>query len=389
MDLLHQDPLSYMTGKSNPYPELTKILGGKSAVLFPAGYWLVPGYEECKQISADQKNFSVKCRNKIVPYLLGMDPPEHIFARKKAGKLFSKININRLHELSIELSEKFSTAFVDQKIDFVERYAFSLPTQIIGFLLGVKDTEQSQFNHWVKFLMLAPSGLHKKVISFVHYDKIISEIDTFFLHKLDYHELSSTERPMIYDWYFQMNEESRITKNDFLDFVKTLMVAGIVTVTCFISNTLIAFYNHPELWKLAQNKPSILVKILEESLRFEAPIMHSNQTTLNQVQVGDAVIPSGQQVIAFFGMANRDSQIYEDPHLFNPFRKETVKHLSFGYGPHVCMGANLARLIAVSAYTALLEKYDSFKLEVEVEQIEWIASSYLRGPIKLPVRFKL
>ncbi len=380
MDLLHQTPLSYFTGRTNPYPEMTQILDGKSAVLFPAGYWLVPGYEDCKQISADQKNFSVKCRNKTVPYLLGMDPPEHIFARKQAGKLFSKNNINRLIELSKELAEKISLTFVDQKIDFVESYAFSLPAQVMGFLLGIKESEQAQFNQWVKFLMLAPALLLNKVMSFERFNKIISEIDSFYLKKLEIYKLHSAERPIAYDWYFQLDEETRLTKKDFLNFARSLMFAGIVTSTCFISNTLIAFNNHPDFWKLSQENPSFLEKVLEESLRFESPVVHSSQTTINEFQLGDIIIPSNQHVISFYGMANRDPRVFEDPHLFNPLRKESGKHLSFGNGPHACM-------VAVSAYTSLLEKYNSFKLEVEVEQIEWIASTNLRGPVNLPVRF--
>jgi cytochrome P450 len=379
-------PVLYPVGKEDPYPSLSKLIDAK-VTWAPKGYWLISGYEACRQVSMDQINFSVKPRNKVVPYLLGMDPPKHLFARKQAAQLFSRKTVQDLSLFSRELSLSMCEKIKNQNVDFVETIAFALPARTIGHFLGVTQVEQPQFNRWVQLLMYAPASMKSGLLSFSRFEKINGEIDRFFLKKLEGHRGSSDERPPLYQWFHDQANGDISFESDFLKLVRTLMFAGIATVSCFISNTLRALQRDAELWRQIQEDLSVLPRVLEESLRHEPPVPHSHQTTVNEVEVGGLVIPPNQYIIPFFALANRDPSVFKDPHTFNPLRSDAGKHLSFGVGPHACMGAHLARMMATNLFSSLSHHFSHFQFEVEIEKIDWLAMTYLRGPRTLPVRF--
>jgi cytochrome P450 len=379
-------PILYSVGKEDPYPELSKLIDAK-VTRIQRGYWLISSYEACRQVSMDQINFSVKCRNKVVPYLLGMDPPKHLFARKQAAQLFSRETVQELSLYSRELSLSMCMKIKNQSVDFVDTIAFALPARTIGHFLGVTQDEQPQFNRWVQLLMYAPASMKSGLLSFSRFEKINGEIDRFFLKKLESHRGTSDERPPLYQWFHDQATGDPVLEQDFLKLVRTLMFAGIATVSCFISNTLRALQRDPELWRQIQQDLSFLPKVLEESLRHDPPVPHSEQTTVYEVEVGGVVIPPNQNIIPFFALANRDSSVFKDPHVFNPLRSDSGKHLSFGVGPHACMGAHLARMMATNLFSSLSHQFSHFQFEVEIEKIDWLAMTYLRGPRTLPVRF--
>lgn len=382
-------PLLYAVGKQDPYPALSKLINAK-VMQVPAGYWLISGYQECRQVIMDQTNFSVKCRNKIAPHLLGMDPPEHLLARKRAATLFTRPTIEHLSSFSREVSARICAIVKNKRIDFVETVAFSLPAQTIGHFLGVKQNEQLQFNRWVQFLMYAPVSMETGLLSFSRFEKVNEEIDNFFLHKIRLFKKCTDDDdcPPLYRWFEAQTMEDSLLEDEFLRLVRTLMFAGIATVSCFISNTLRALQRDPELWHRIKEEPSFLPSVLEESLRYDAPVPHSEQISQREVEVGGVVIPPNQSVIPFFALANRDPSIFEHPHVFDPLRKDRGKHLSFGLGAHACMGANLARMMASDLFTILSDEFSNFQFDVEIDQIEWLATSYLRGPKVLAVRFE-
>ena len=148
-----------------------------------------------------------------------------------------------------------------------------------------------------------------------------------------------------------------------------------------------ALHREPRLWEQIKSTPSKLPELLEESLRFDAPVPHSEQFTIREIEVGGIRIPPNQKVMAFIALANRDPDIFKAPHQFNPERQNANKHLSFGAGPHACLGAHLARMIATHLFISLSEQFSHFELQVGPNEIDWLATTFLRGPRKLPVRF--
>ena len=379
------NPLQYPIGRENPYPQLARHIHGK--VTKTAGdYWLISGYEECRQVLFDTTNLSVKCRNKVLPYLLGMDPPKHPQARKRVAKLFSKETVQDLSTFSQKLSRETLSKANDQCICFADTFAFALPAQTIGHFLGVEKKEQAQFNRWIQFLMLAPSSMASGLLSFPLLDVVNSKIDRFFINKLSKAKADSTPAH-IYQWFHEQSVDGELTEAELLKLIRTLMFAGVVTVSCFISNTLRALHREPRLWEQIKSTPSKLPELLEESLRFDAPVPHSEQFTIREIEVGGIRIPPNQKVMAFIALANRDPDIFKAPHQFNPERQNANKHLSFGAGPHACLGAHLARMIATHLFISLSEQFSHFELQVGPNEIDWLATTFLRGPRKLPVRF--
>jgi len=186
MDLFKQSPIQFPVGRDAPYSELSKLID-TPVLKTPAGYWLISSYQGCRQVSMDQTNLSVKCRNSIVPHLLGMDPPEHLFARKRAASLFSKTTIQSLSRFSHDYTEMTCSRIKNTRVDFVETLAFAIPARTIGFFLGVDETEQAQFNKWVQWLMLAPALTQANIVSHARAEKVNQEIDRFFVKKVEHY----------------------------------------------------------------------------------------------------------------------------------------------------------------------------------------------------------
>ena len=132
----------------------------------------------------------------------------------------------------------------------------------------------------------------------------------------------------------------------------SIWVAALDTTSCLISNMLSAFADHPDQWQRLRENPSLVGSAVEESLRFDSPIRAFFRTTTDDTVLCGVPIPFGSRVATIFGSANRDPAVFNEPDTFDIGRQPNP-HLSFGASIHLCLGAPLARLEAVTLLEAL------------------------------------
>jgi len=164
-------------------------------------------------------------------------------------------------------------------------------------------------------------------------------------------------------------------------------VAGHDTTTSLIGNGTVALLLHPEQRDALVADPALLPHALEEILRWDAPVPHSTfRYTTRDVTIGGTVIPAFAQVIISLAAANRDSSRYGDPQSFDINRADT-SHLAFGHGIHHCLGARLARLEGVIAFSTLHIRFPAMRLAVPRSELRWNHGDglVLRGLSELPV----
>jgi cytochrome P450 len=147
-----------------------------------------------------------------------------------------------------------------------------------------------------------------------------------------------------------------------------------------IANGVWLFAHNPDQWDLVREDPTLIPAAINEILRMEAPIQDFSRYVARDYDLDGVLLPEGSRAIAFYGAANRDERKFADPDRFD-VRRNPVGHMSFGAGPHMCMGMNLAKLEMRSLFTALAQKVKRFRIEEE----QRLLHNILRGFSKLIV----
>ena len=162
-----------------------------------------------------------------------------------------------------------------------------------------------------------------------------------------------------------------------------LLVAGHETTTNLIGNGVLALLRHPDQMKLLQERPELIDSATDEFLRFDGAAPGMTRVALEDVELVHGTIPKGQVAFGIAHAANRDEAVFEDPDRFDITRPNANKNRAFGHGPHVCIGAALARLETKVAVSALVTRYPNMALVTN--DLDWIHGLAVRGATSIPV----
>lgn len=139
---------------------------------------------------------------------------------------------------------------------------------------------------------------------------------------------------------------------------------------------------HPDQYDLIRANPALIPLAVEEQLRITTPIQNLYRYTRADYRIGDVTIPDGSRVLLSFGAANRDPRAFDDPDEYRADR-DPRKHIAFGYGAHMCLGAPLARMEAQAVLRQLVTRVARI---TAAGPTRWSSHSSLRGPTHLPIR---
>jgi cytochrome P450 len=163
-----------------------------------------------------------------------------------------------------------------------------------------------------------------------------------------------------------------------------LLFAGHETTRNLLGNGLLALLRHPAQWQRLKDTPTLMPTALKELLRYDRPVQYTGRRVRGGVEMHGRLLRKGQLAIALIGAANRDPARFSDPDRLDITRNEG-NHLSFGYGPHVCIGATLTYLEAEIAFNSLIKRLPDLRLVDETPC--WSLNAVYRGLTMLPVRF--
>jgi cytochrome P450 len=171
-----------------------------------------------------------------------------------------------------------------------------------------------------------------------------------------------------------------LTEDELVASAVTLVAAGHETTTNLIANTLVALAGNPSVQDLAISSDVAAGRVVDEVLRFDAPVQLTAREASEDLVVAHEAISHGDRVVLLWGSANRDPATFQCPDAFDPGRPERLSALSFGVGPHHCPGSGLARMQAAMAVRALLQAVGPIRLSQEPS---WRNSFAFRGPATL------
>ena len=171
-------------------------------------------------------------------------------------------------------------------------------------------------------------------------------------------------------------EGDRLTVDEMYSTCVLVLVAGHETTTRLISNGVYTLLQHRDQLEKLKRDPELMSNAVEEMLRYEPPVQLMPRYALDDTEFYGKKIKKNQLIVPIIASANRDPTANENPDIFDITRKN-IKHISFGYGPHLCLGLNLARLEAKIAFNMLFERFPN--LTLADQEIVWTPIPLVRG----------
>jgi len=266
-----------------------------------------------------------------------------------------------------------------EPFDAVEDLAIPLPVTIIAEMLGVEPERRADFKRWSDTVIHFSTGSGR---SNRFSDEFVDAM-TGLIRYLRKVARARRERPtddLVSTLVTSQEGEVGLTNYEVVLFVTLLLVAGNETTTNLIGNAVNALLDHPDQLARVVSDPSLVPSLVEETLRYDAPVQLIFRNATRDTEIAGTPIPEGSWVVPILGSANRDERRFEDPDRFDVGRNPQG-HLGFGFGKHFCLGASLARLEATAALEALIPLLAGVRRSERRPAL--IDSFLVRGPSRL------
>ncbi|WP_020573799.1 cytochrome P450 [Actinopolymorpha alba] len=364
-----------------------------------SGLWNVYGHPEALRILNDPATFSSDTSRLFSDTidksfnegnLVQMDAPEHRKLRRLVSHAFTPKIVADLEPRIAGLTHELLDAVADQdEIELVADLAYPLPVIVIAELLGVPSSDRHLFKQWVGALFENRPDISLKRDS-EELERELAEQMGQLQEMLDYLRDHAAERrrrprPDLLTGLVQAEVDGeRLTDNEVVNFANLLLIAGHITTTMLLGNTVLCLDLNPHQAARIRADRSMVPAAIEESLRVLSPFSLLGRSTSAEVEIAGQPVPADQLLMVWIGAANRDPRQFAHPEVFDPSR-DPNPHLGFGRGVHFCLGAPLARLEGRIALNILLDRFPALRTDPD-NPPTFIPSAELTGVKALPLR---
>lgn len=363
---------------------------GVARVYNDANLSAVRGHRFFDQYSAEVKAQLREFADIFERWVVFLDPPEHGLWRKAMIAGFTATRVKQMRPLVNECIEQLLDAADDTgTIDFIQQFCFPLPIAVVGRLMGVRPDVRERFVEWVKDIaaffgnpgasveagrkaQVAMLALHEYFRELVA-ERITNPCDDVISIMIDVVRNAEPKHA----------EADRLIREKLPTQCTGLVFGGLETTANLIGNGLYALFNQPDQLELLVRNPMLSSPAAMEAVRYDTPGQFSTRIAGKECEFLGQTLKPGQLVVGLVGSANRDERAFTDPDAFKIERRDTVTTISFGNGPHYCMGAQLALLEATLAFEKIVRRFP--KIRPAVERVEWTHNVNLRGIRALPV----
>lgn len=365
------------------------------------GLWNVYGHPEALRVLGDPGTFSSDTMRVLPPNLLGgrkdlqegnlvqMDEPEHRKLRRLVSEAFTPKVVADLEPRIRALTHALLDAAAQRgRLELVADLAYPLPVIVIAELLGVPASDRDLFKEWVD-RMLQFSGQFSLVEQSAEQRRALDTALEQRKHLTDYLAAHAAERrrqpreDLLTRLVEAEVDGERLRDNEVVNFANVLLIAGHITTTMLLGNTVLCLDAHREHLARVRADHGLLPATIEESLRFLSPFAVLGRATTAAVELGGETIPQDKLVMVWIAAANRDPRAFADPDVFDPTR-EPNPHVAFGRGIHFCLGAPLARLEGRVALEILVDRFPHLRLDPTARP-EFLQNPNMTGVRKLPL----
>jgi cytochrome P450 len=312
--------------------------------------------------------------------LIFEDPPTHTIHRRLLSRAFSPRRVAELEPKIREFCARSLDPFVgSDRLDFITDFGSKMPMQVIGMLLGIPEADQESVREYVDNNLRTKEGEPMQVReNFVTGEMFGDYIEWRAAHPSDdiMTELLNVE------FTDETGTERKLTRQELLTYLEVVAGAGNETTNRLIGWTAKLLSEHPDQRSRLVEDRSLIPNAIEEILRYEPPGPHVGRCVAREdIVLHGVTVPAGSALLFLIGSANRDDRRFPDGDRFD-ITRDDGRHITFGNGIHLCLGAALARLEGSIALDEILSRFPDW--EVDLENAKLSPTSTVRGFETLP-----
>jgi cytochrome P450 len=398
----------------------------KSVLNWPTGpgYWAVLRYADVKQVLRDHARFSshlggTQIRDPRTPQdlafvqqmMLNMDPPDHSRLRRLLAKAFTPRATAALEATIHARARRIVADVADRgEGDFVRDIGAELPLLTLAEVMGVPESDRALLHDWANRVIgyqdedyaasdtlditsATPMALRARAVrpqpdaqGRMPDPRTRAGLIDLYTYA---HELANYKRRHPGDDVMSIllqaeDEGGKITTAEFENMFFLFAVAGNETTRNGIPGGMYCLLEHPDEYRRLLSDRTLLSSAVEEMLRYWPPVLHFRRTATRDSELNGQLIRAGQKVVVYHVSANRDPDVFPDPHRFDVGRSPN-EHLSFGSGVHACLGAPLARMQMRAIFSEIFDQLGELEPAGPPARL---VSNFQLGLKRLPVRWK-
>lgn len=386
------------------WPLLAKLRREGAVAPIAGGMQYVARHAECRGVLRDTEAFSnaagMKAPGVEIPFedrILGeLDPPQHTAVRR--------VMVTALTPKVVHAAEPFIRGTAEGLLDgvtvpgtadLVPSFSVPLPNRVTVHLLGFPAEDADQIASWAGALMVSEFPRTNRTDRGEGFAGAFPEFAGYIDGKI-HHRIHAIEHGRdvpddVLTRLVQLEVDgARLTRRQLRALTRNLITGGLTTTSQLLGNLLYELLRSPALEQAVRADTGALENAVEESLRLAPPILFVARGCVRDTPVGGTDVQAGQRVVVGTGSANRDEQLFDDGDTFRVDRPNAAEHLTFGYGPHVCPGAALARVVARIGIAAFLDRFPAGSVRlVDGYEFENVPTFFEIGPRRLPVETTL
>lgn len=371
--------------KGHPYTAYTQMRQNAPVMWHPIegseGFWALTRYDDIRAANLNAAVFSSQKGGILMTYLdaarrhpllhraaldtmICLDPPHHFKLRREHMSYFTAGYVAELRKkVDIEVARLLDLAAAKgREFDLVENVSAHLPLFTLCEILGIPEADRPKIIEWMEMLELAQYTLEQEELGNIDPAQImrfLTEVQALF----DYgqHILKARRKEPKKDLLSAIANveiDGALLPDEYLDGSWLLIVfAGNDTTRNSISGTMRLLTEFAQEKQKLLDDPALIPNMTHEAIRMVSPVIYMRRTATQDTDIRGQSIAKGEKVLMYYGAANRDAEVFENPDVFDVTRANAKDHLAFGIGPHVCLGQRVANMQLESAYRQILARF--------------------------------
>jgi cytochrome P450 len=340
------------------------------------------GSSKLRLLSEEEKEMYAQVIHFESRYLSRMNGETHRRVRSAAQRAFTPKRIVELRERTQRICDDLLDELAEQETPDLLQWATRLPLLVIMEMMNAPHEHADMLKEWGDAVN-APGGQMPTRPEAVRaaYDGAHAYRD--YVRELAAAHRRNPDNSTLVGALLDASGTDQIDDEELVAMYVLLLFAGHETTANMFGNGLFALLQHRDQWERLRDDPSLLGTTVEEVLRYDSPVQFFIKGTLEEQQLGDATIPPDTYVIVANGAANRDPRVFADPDDLDIGRRPNDQ-MSFGYGVHFCIGANVARMEGEIGFGTLTRRFPELELARPAGDYRYRPVYSLRGLNELP-----
>lgn len=308
----------------------------------------------------------------------------HVRLRKLVGKAFTPRRTEAIRPRVEELTDQLLGALQvsaerGEVVDLRENFAYPLPARIVADLIGMEEAERVATAKVIDMMVDTTVSPEQAQATLAGWRDAMSR-----------HIKRKTEHPgedITSDLIAARADGTSLSEVELTDTIFAILGAGSETTINFFDNAITALLSHPEQLEAVRSGRRTWDDVIDEVLRYQSPLAHLPlRYAVDDLELGGVSIRKGDPILVNYAAVGRDPALHGEGADEFDLDRESKDHLSFGHGPHYCLGAGIARMVATVGLSTLFERYPEVTLAASVDSLQPLPTFIMNGHQSLPVR---